>query len=286
MQVYKKEFNYFIEDLEAAKNVGKILYDIADWLVSLDIGFTSYGKSETTDGTNSLYKYWNANIMHISGKTVNMRSSLRFNTSDGEITGIYGSSGYDSFEIVNTGYGAVDLKKQNYSVSQYAALPSYGNGVNSNLKFVVTVYYKNDTNIIIGIENGKSKTEYGFGTPSIFMFLLTAGGEQLFTNSKQPLSSRNTTTNYYGLLTDGKILKYNFRIILDVNCLCFTDGGIVVKVPVVDCNQSGNTEYEGGISVDYLKQTNKSYIKTGSVYLIGGIEYLCIDATDGIMFQC
>ena len=285
MQVYKKEFSYFVEDLEAAKNAGKILYDIADWLVSLDIGFTSYGKSETTDGTNPLYKYWNANIMHISGKTVNMRSKLRFNTSDGEITGIYGNGGCDAFYIENTGYGTVDLQRQNYRASQYAALPSYNNGVNSNLKFVVTVYYKNDTNIIIGIEDINNKTEYGFGS-GMFMFLLTAGGEQLLTNSMQPLCSQNSDGNYYGVLTDGKILKYNIRAILDANYLGFTDGGIVVKVPVIDYGQRGNTKYEGGISVDYLKQTNKSYMKKGSVYLIGGIEYLCINERDGIMFQC
>lgn len=285
MQVYKKEFSYFVEDLEAAKNAGKILYDIADWLVSLDIGFTSCGKSETTEGTNPLYKYCNANIMHISGKTINMRSSLRFNTSDGEITGIYGSGGYDTFRIENTGYGTVDLRRQNYSVSQNVALPSYKDGVYSNLKFVVTVYYKNDTNIIIGIEDINKKTEYGFGS-GIFMFLLTAGGEQLLTNSMQPLCSQNSDGSYYGVLTDGKILKYNIRAILDTNYLGFTDGGIVVKVPVIDYNQRGNTKYEGGISVDYLKQTNKSYMKKGSVYLIGGIEYLCIDERDGIMFQC
>lgn len=281
MQVYKKEFNYFIEDLEAAKNVGKILYDIADWLVSLDIGFTSCGKSETTEGTSPLYKYWNANIMHVSGKTVNMRGGLKFSVVDGEIDNIY--SNYDQFQIENLGYGSYKLRVDNYRVSQNAALPSYNDGEYSSLKFVVTVYYKNDTNIIIGIEDKNNISEYGFSR--MFIFLLTAGGEQLLTNSNQSLSSHNASTSIYGTLTDGRVLKYNYRTILDRNYLAFTDGGMVVKVPVAEYSQGGNVKYEG-VSIDYLKQTNKSYLKTGSVYIIGGIEYLCINATDGLMFQC
>lgn len=284
MNKYQKDFNYEVVDLDAASNVGQILYDICDWLITLNIGFTSYTSNIVIQDTTSSTKmtYWYAYLKNSEvGKDLCLYCCCYlYYDGDGNVIGFQSNYNYSSFSIGSCKFG--DCERLS-TVSQDISLTSY----NSNygiLKFSITVYHKNNSNIIIGIENTSSKTVYGLN--AVFMMLCTANNEQLYSITKIPLCTLYSSSGTYGVLTNGiTTQKYNFRAILDRYYLALTGSAMLVKVPLTLYGSTGNTDYDT-LNFDYIYQTNKSYLEAGSIYTINGKDYLCFNETMGMLLEC
>lgn len=292
MNTFRKDFAYDVVDFVAAGNAGQILYDICDWIVNLGIGFTSYDKSEEIQNTTSTtkHKYWYADLKSDEvGKVLRLSCYNPFIfDSDGNIISFVndassGNGGYSYFYIKSNKFGECASVETNYSLEANVSLPTYSSDY-SILKFTVTIYHKNNKNMIIGIEETASKSIYGFSS-GIFIMLCTANGEQLFTNAKKPICGVNSSVDY-STLTDGIIQKrYEFRGILARDYLALSGQAMFVKVPLTLYGTDKNTGYDT-LNFDYIYQTNKSYLETGSIYTINEKDYLCFDATMGMLMEC